>query len=325
MHSLTRRLVRAAAGAMLAAAILPVSAQPYPAKPVRMIVPFPPGGPVDTTARVLGQKLSEQWGQPVVVDNRPGANGSLGADLAAKAPADGYTVFVNSIHHSVLPSLMPKLPYDIQKDFAPVSFAAQFAVFLVAHPSVPFKSVNELIAYAKSNPGKLAYASAGSGGGTHLAGELFKMQTGVDLLQVPYKGSAPAMTDLLGGQVQIMFSDGPTAAQHMKKGSIRVLGVASPQRSAVMPETPTISESGVKGYEAYSWAGIMVPAGTPKAVIASLNAAIVTALNNPDVKQRMLGIGAEAAPSTPEQYGKFFQAEMAKWSKLVKEANIRID
>jgi tripartite-type tricarboxylate transporter receptor subunit TctC len=206
-----------------------------------------------------------------------------------------------------------------------VSFAAEFAVFLVAHPSVPFKTVSELIAYAKKNPGKLAYGSAGSGGGTHLAGELFKTQAGVDLLQVPYKGSAPAMSDLLGGQVQLMFSDGPTATQHIKKGSVRVLGVGSPQRSAILPDVPTISEAGLKGYEAYSWAGVLVPAATPKNIVAKLNADINTVLSNPDTKQRYLAIGAEARPSTPEQYGKFFQDEMTKWARVVKEANIKIE
>jgi tripartite-type tricarboxylate transporter receptor subunit TctC len=325
MASVTRRLFLAAAALALGATVLPASAQSYPTKPVRMIVSFPPGGPIDTTARILGQRLSEIWGQPVIIENRAGGNGAMGADIAAKAPADGYTIFMNSIHHAVLPSLMPNLPYDVQKDFTPVSFAAQFAVFLVAHPSVPFKTVKELIAYAKKNPGKLAYGSAGSGGGTHLAGELFKLQAAVDLLQVPYKGSAPAMADLLGGQVQLMFSDGPTATQHIKKGSVKVLGVGSPQRSALLPDVPTISEAGLKGYEAYSWAGVLVPAATPKHIVAKLNTDIATALNNPETRQRLLSVGAEGMPSTQEQYAKFFKAETAKWSKLVKDANIKID
>lgn len=325
MASVTRRIFLAAAAAALCGTMLPASAQSYPTKPVRMIVSFPPGGPIDTTARILGQRLSEIWGQPVVIENRAGGNGAIGADIAAKAAPDGYTIFMNSIHHAVLPSLMPNLPYDVQRDFVPVSFAAQFAVFLVAHPTVPFKSVNELIAYAKKNPGKLAFGSAGSGGGTHLAGELFKLQAAVDMLQVPYKGSAPAMTDLLGGQVQLMFSDGPTAMQHIKKGSLRVLGVGSPQRSAILPEVPTISESGVKGYEAYSWAGVLAPKGTPQHIVAKVNADIATALNNPETKQKLLSVGAEGMPSSQEQYASFFKAESVKWAKLVKEANIKID
>lgn len=196
MSSSSRRRVLAAAAALLGAVVLPAqaqNAQNYPNRPVRLIVPFPPGGPVDTTARILGQKLSEQWGQPVIVENKPGANGSIGADVAARSAPDGYTLFVNAIHHAVLPSLVQKLPYDIQKDFEPVSFAARFPVFLVAHPSVPVRTVQDMIAYAKQNPGKLAYASSGNGGGTHLAGELFKDMAQVDLLHVPYKGSAPAM------------------------------------------------------------------------------------------------------------------------------------
>ena len=248
MIQVTRRQFLGATGALLAGATLPSLGQTYPGKPVRFIVPFPPGGPVDTTARGFAHKLSEYWGQQAIVDNRAGAGGIVGAEIAAKSPADGYTVFVCSIHHSVLPGLKPGLSYDIEKDFVPVTFAALFPIILVAHPSVRAKTIPELIAYAKKNPGKLAFGSAGTGGGTHLAGELFKAQAGVDLLHVPYKGSAPAMTDLLGGQVQLMFSDAPTALPHIKSGRVRALGVASPKRSALVPDRPTIAESGVKGY-----------------------------------------------------------------------------
>jgi tripartite-type tricarboxylate transporter receptor subunit TctC len=320
-----RRHVLALAGALLAATALPALAQSYPAKPVRFIVPFPPAGPVDTTARAFTQKLSAYWSQQALVENRAGAGGIVGAEAAAKSAGDGYTFFVGSIHHSVLPSLNPKLPYNIEKDFVPVTFAAQFPIILVAHPSVPAQTVQELIAYAKKNPGKLAFGSAGNGGGTHLAGELFKSMAGVDLLHVPFKGSAPAMTDLLGGQVQLMFSDAPTALPHIKSGRVRALGVGSPKRSALVPDVPTIAESGVKGYDAYSWAGVFAPAGTPKEIVAKVNADIVKALSDAEVRKRLLEAGAEASPGTPDQFGAFVKAEIGKWAKVVKDANIKAD
>jgi len=320
-----RRTILACAAALLGAAALPAHAQNYPTKPVRFIVPFPPGGPVDATARAITFKLSEYWKQQAIVDNRAGAGGIVGAEIASKSPADGYTVFVCSIHHSVLPSLRPDLSYNIEKDFAPVTFATQFPIILVAHPSVQAKSVKELIAYAKANPGKLSYGSAGNGGGTHLAGELFKDIAHVDLLHVPYKGSAPAMTDLLGGQVQLMFSDGPTALPQIKGGKVRALAVGSPKRSALAPDVPTMGEAGLAGYDAYSWSGIVVPAATPKEIVAKLNADIVKALNDPEVKKRLLENGAEAMPGTPDQFGKTLRSEIAKWGKVVKAANIKAD
>jgi tripartite-type tricarboxylate transporter receptor subunit TctC len=315
----------AAAGVLATAAPALAQKTDWPTKPVRFIVPFPPGGPVDTTARGFTQKLSESWGQQAIVENRAGAGGIVGAEAAAKSAPDGYTFFVGSIHHSVLPGLNPKLPYNVEKDLVPVTFAAQFPIILVAHPSVPAKTVQELIAYAKQNPGKLAYGSAGNGGGTHLAGELFKTLAGVDLLHVPFKGSAPAMTDLLGGQVQLMFSDAPTALPHIKSGRVRALGVGSPKRSALVPDVPTIAESGVKGYDAYSWAGVFAPAGTPKEILVKVNGDIVKALSDPEVKKRLLEAGAEAAPGTPEQFGAFLKGEIAKWGKVVKDANIKAD
>jgi len=313
------------AAALLGAAALPAHAQSYPTKPVRFIVPFPPGGPVDATARAITFKLSEYWKQQAIVDNRAGAGGIVGAEVAAKSPADGYTVFVCSIHHSVLPSLRSDLSYNIEKDFAPVTFATAFPIILVAHPSVQSKSVKELVAYARANPGKLSYGSAGNGGVTHLAGELFKDIAKVDLLHVPYKGSAPAMTDLLGGQVQLMFSDGPTALPQIKGGKVRALAVGSPKRSALVPDLPTIAESGLAGYDAYSWSGIVVPAATPKEIVAKLNADIVKALNDPEVKKRLLENGAEAMPGTPDQFAKTLRSEITKWGKVVKAANIKAD
>ena len=301
---------------------------PYPNRSVKFTVPFPAGGPVDTTGRAVAQKLTEMWGQPVVVANRAGAGGIVGAEIAARLPADGYNVFVCSIHHSVLPSLKPKLGYDIEKDFLPVSFGAMFPVVLVAHPAVPVKTVADVVALDRQAPGKLSFGSAGNGGGTHLAGELFNMQAGTKLLHVPYKGSAPAMTDLLGGQVQFMFSDAPTALPQIKAGKVRAIAVASAKRSALLPDVPTVAESGIaglSGYEAYSWAAFMVPAGTPKDIVQRLSADIGKALADPQVKQRLYDAGAEAMPTTPEAFGKMLHTEIDKWTKVVRAADIKID
>ncbi|MDD0814044.1 tripartite tricarboxylate transporter substrate binding protein [Curvibacter sp. HBC28] len=318
-------------GAALGAALLPggtARAQPapaYPARSVRFIVPFPAGGPVDITGRALAQKLGEAWGQPTLVDNRAGAGGMVGAEAAARATPDGHTLFVCSIHHSVLPALRPKMSYDVERDFVPVSFAARFPVILVVHPSLPVKSVAELIALDRARPGTLSYGSSGNGGGTHLAGELFNLLAGTRLQHVPYKGSAPAMTDLLGNQVQIMFSDAPTALPQIKAGKVRALAVASPQRSALLPELPTVAETGLPGYEAYSWAGVLAPTGTPAALVGRLSSDIQQALNLPEVRQRLLEAGAEAAPSSPEAFGQLLRSEMRKWAQVVRAANIQMD
>ncbi len=324
-----RRRLLSAGGALAASSLLPAArvahaAHAWPTRPVRFIVPFPPGGPVDTTARAFTQKLGEIWQQPNLVDNRAGAGGMVGAALAAKEPADGYTLFVGSIHHAVNPALQPKMTYDIERDFAPVSFAAMFPVFLVAHPSVPASNVRELIALAKSGNG-LSFGSSGNGGGTHLAGELFNMHAGIKLQHIPYKGSAPAMNDLLGGQVQLMFADAPSALQHIKSGRIKVLGVASRQRSAMLPEVPTIAESGLPEYEAYSWAALFAPARTPPAVLARINADFNTALRDAAVRQRLLTAGAEADPGTQQQMRERLSSELRKWAQVVKVAGIQAD
>ena len=327
-HDLTigRRTLLGSAAAVWGSLAMPALAQSqYPNRPVKFIVPFPAGGPVDTTGRVVAQKLSEIWGQQGIVDNRAGAGGIIGAEIAAKLPADGYNLFVCSIHHSVLPSLKPKLGYDIGKDFVPVSFGAMFPVVLVAHPDVPVKTVADVIALDKRSPGKLSFGSAGNGGGTHLAGELFNMQAGTHLLHVPYKGSAPAMTDLLGGQVQFMFSDAPTALPQIKAGKVRAIAVASARRSALLPDVPTVAESGLPGYEAYSWAAFMAPAGTPKDIVQRLSVDIGKALSDPQVKQRLHDAGAEAMPTTPEIFDKMLHTEIVKWAKVVRTANIQID
>jgi tripartite-type tricarboxylate transporter receptor subunit TctC len=328
MTDLLRRQLLLSSTAALGLAALPTApawAQSFPTRPVRLVVPFPPGGPVDTVARTVAQRLSEVWGQAVVVDNRAGAGGMVGADHAAKSPADGYTVFVCSIHHTVLPALKPKLPYDIEKDFVPLSFGARFPIVLVAHPAVEAKTVAELIALDKKSPGKLNYGSSGNGGGTHLAGELFNLQAGTHLAHVPYKGSAPAMGDLLGGQVQLMFADAPTALPQVRAGKVRALGVANAQRSELFPGVPTFAEAGVPGYEAYSWAGFVAPAGTPREVAARLSADIGRVLALPEVKARLHEAGAEAAPTSAEAFGRFLNDEIAKWGRVVRSGNIQAD
>lgn len=320
--AMRRRLLAAGLLGAVAHPLSALAADTWPSKPVRMIVPFPPGGPVDTTARIFGQKLGEMWKVPVVIDNRPGAGGVIGATVAAKEPADGYSLFVGAIHHSVNPSLMGKLPYDIEKDFAPVSFATMYPIFVVVHPSVPANNIKEFIAYAKKSDKPLAFGSSGNGGGTHLAGELFNMEAGTKLQHIPYKGSAPAMSDLLGGQVQVMFSDAPTALPHIKTGRIKVLGVASRQRSAILPDVPTVAESGLPGYEAYSWAALFAPAHTPQPILNKLNADFNVAMNDPAVRQRMVQAGADADPGTQEQMRQRLHSEIEKWKKVIQTAGI---
>ncbi|MDR2327295.1 MAG: tripartite tricarboxylate transporter substrate binding protein [Acidovorax sp.] len=321
--SLNRRQLLAAAALSPLGATAWAQTSPWPARAVKFTVPFPPGGPVDTTARIFTQKLSTMWNQPTIVDNRAGAGGVVGAAAAAKEPADGYNFFVASIHHAVNPWLMGKLSYDIEKDFAPASFAAMFPVFLVAHPSVPVNNVKELIALSKKGT-VLSYGSSGNGGGTHLAGELFNMEAGTQLQHIPYKGSAPAMTDLLGGQIQLMFADAPSALQHIKTGRIKVLGVASKKRSDMLPQVPTIAESGgLPHYEAYSWAALFAPAKTPEAVLAKLNADFNQALSDPAVKARLLEAGAEGDPGTAEDLRQRLKSELQKWKKVIQTAGIK--
>ena len=324
-----RTLLAAGIGAAAVLPLAPVSSAraqaTFPRGPVRIIVPFPPGGPVDTTGRAMAQKLTELWGVQVSVDNRSGGNSVIGAEAASRAAPDGQTIFLGAIHQSVLPGFGNKLPYDIEKDFTPLMFGAQFPIIVCAHPSVPASNVKELIAYAKKNPGKLAYSSAGNGGGTHLAGELFKEKAGVFMLHIPYRGSAPAMTDLIAGQVQLMFSDGPTALPQLRSGKVKALAVGSPKRSALVPDLPTMIEAGLPGYEAYSWAGFWAPVATPRDIVAKLNADLVRAFSDVAIKERLLGQGAEVSPGTPEQFGSFVKSEMTKWAAVIKRAGIKPD
>lgn len=322
--SLTRRLFAVSLGAAALQPFLALAANTWPNRPVRFIVPFPPGGPVDTTARIFSQKLAELWKVSTVIDNRAGAGGIVGASAAAKETADGYALFVGSIHHAVNPSLMGKLPYDIEKDFAPVSFAAVLTMVVVAHPSVPANNITELIALAKKEKGRLAYGSSGNGGGTHLAGELFDIHAGTRLLHVPYKGSAPAMTGLLGGEVQLMFSDASTALPFVKAGKIKALAVTNGKRSPLLPNVPTVAESGLPGYEAYSWVALFAPARTPQAVLDKLNADFNMAMNDAEVRRHLLAAGIEAEPGTPAQLRERLHGEILKWQKVIQTAGITV-
>jgi tripartite-type tricarboxylate transporter receptor subunit TctC len=315
-------------GVLLAAmaAIAFAQAPAYPTKPIRLVVPFPAGGTTDILARAAAQKLTEAWGQPVVVDNRPGAGGNIGSELVAKAAPDGYTLEMGTVGtHAINASLYAKMPYDHVKDFVPVILVAGVPNVLVVHPSVPVNSVAELIAYAKANPGKLNFASSGSGTSIHLSGELFKVMSGVQMTHVPYKGSAPAVQDLLGGQVQLMFDNLPSALPHIKAGKLRALAVTSAQRAPVLPDVPTIAEAGLPGFEASSWFGVLAPAGTSPAIVAKLNAEIAKWLASPEAKEKLQGQGANVAGGPPEEFTKHIAAETAKWAKVVKESGAKVD
>jgi tripartite-type tricarboxylate transporter receptor subunit TctC len=305
------------------------NAQVYPTKPVRMLVPFPPGGGTDYIARMVGQKLTETWGQQLIVENRPGASMMIASEIVAKAPADGYTIIMSSSNHTINPSLYTNIPYDTIGDFAPVTLVATSPFVLVVHPSLPVKTVKELIDLARSRKGQIAYASSGTGGPQQLAGELFKMMAKVDMLHVPYKGSGPAEVDLMGGHVQVMFATTVSALPQIKGGRMRPLGVTTLKRtsafSRVFPDMPTVSEAGVPGYEAGSWWGVLVPARTPREIVNKLHGDIVKVLQTPDTRNKLLSQGGDPVGNTPEQFAAMIQEELGKWAKLVKEANIKID
>ncbi|MBK6394839.1 MAG: tripartite tricarboxylate transporter substrate binding protein [Betaproteobacteria bacterium] len=327
---MNRRTLLAALAASLAVAVaVPPAAlaqTAFPTRPIRIVVPFPPGGTTDILARAAAQKMAEAWKEQAVVDNRPGAGGNIGAELVAKAPADGYTMLMGTVGtHSINASLYAKMPYDHVRDFAPVILVAAVPNVLVVHPSVPVNSVAELIAYAKANPGKLNFASSGSGTSIHLAGELFKVMAGVQMTHVPYKGSAPAIADLVGGQVQLMFDNLPSALPQIKAGRLRALGVTSAQRAPALPDVPTIAESGLPGYEASSWFGLLAPAGTPQDVVAKVNGEVARWLASPEAKEKLLSQGANAAGGTPEDFVRHIAAETAKWQQVVKASGAKVD
>lgn len=316
--------VRVASALMLALTLAAaIAAQGYPNKPIRFVVPYAPGGNTDILSRLIGQKLNEAWGQQVIIDNRPGAAGTVGAELVARAPADGYTLIMGSFGNIIVAnSLYRNLKYDPLKDFAPVALVSLPPGMLVEHPSVPAQNVRELIAYAKSNPGKLNYGSPGSGAWNHLFFELFNANAGVTITHVPYKGIAPAVVDLLGGHVQLAISAFPTAMPHFKAGKLRALAVTSAKRSGLLPEVPTIAESGLPGYEAAGWFGVLAPAGTPSAVVVKLNAEINRMLELPEVKASLAADGAEPAGGTPAHMAESARMASVKWAKIVRELKL---
>jgi tripartite-type tricarboxylate transporter receptor subunit TctC len=296
----------------------------FPEKPVRFVVGFTPGGPSDILARALGQKLAERWSQQVVIDNRPGAGGNLAAEAVAKSPPDGYTWLLGN--NSILATnqrLYRSLPYDPVKDFAPVALVAIQPNILVVNPSVPATSVSELVSHLKKNPGKVNYASSGSGAAAHLAGELFKAMAGVDIVHVPYKGAQPALTDVIAGQVQMMFATSASVIPYIKAGRLRALAVTTAQRSASVPELPTVAEAGVPGFEATTWHGVVVPAATGFLIINKLNQDIVAVLNSTDLKERLNGLGAEIATGTPKDFADYIARETPKWAKVVKDSGAK--
>ena len=298
----------------------------FPSKPIRLIVPFTPGGSTDILARSIGQELTKAWGQSVIVDNVPGAGGSIGADKAAKAPADGYTLLMGHIGTlAVNPSLYPKLPYNPLKDFAPVAWVARVPNILVVNPAVPVKSVQDLVAYAKSKPGQMSYGSGGNGSAANLATEYFKMQTGTAIVHIPYRGTAPAVTDLIGGQIQLVFTGAPAVLGHIKSGQLHALAVSSPKRLEAMPNLPTVAESGYKNFEADQWYGVVAPAGTPKDIVQKLNMQINVALNSPELKKRLSAEGAIAAPETPEAFGQLIANEIARWQPVITSGRVKAD
>lgn len=318
-----RRLLVLACGALFA---LSICAQDYPRRPVRLIVPFPPGGGNDIVARAVAHQLSASLGQPFVVDNRSGAGGAIGAELAARAPADGHTLFLGGVgSHVVNPNLHAKLSYDPVRDFAPVTLIASAPSVLVVHPSVHAATVAEFTALAKANPGKLNYASNGNGSSAQLAALLYESMAGVRMVHVPYKGVSPALVDLLSGEVQLMFGTIVAILPHIKAARLRALAVTGKNRSASLPDVPTLAESGLPGYEAGSWYGILAPAGTPAAIVATLNAEINKAMRQPEVRERLAAEGAEVIGGTPEDFASHIRAELARMGKLMREAGIRME
>jgi tripartite-type tricarboxylate transporter receptor subunit TctC len=298
-------------------------AQNYPSRAVRIVVPYAAGGNTDFTARVIATKLSDVFAQQVVVENRPGGATNIGSELVAKAPGDGYTLLMGGASNSINMSLYPKLPYDTLRDFAPVILCVKGANVLSVHPSLPAKNVRELIALAKSRPGKLNYASSGLGSSNQMAGELFKLMAGVNIVHVPYKGNSPALTDTIGGQVDMIFSGVPSLLPHIQSGRVRAIAIGSLKRFPALPEVPTIDESGLKGYEATTWFGLMAPAKVPKEIVARLNAEVGKILASADVRDRFITEGIEPIGGTSEQFGAFIRDEITKYAKVVKAANLK--
>ena len=313
----------ALAAAMLAACAF---AQTYPGKPVRWVVPFPPGGGTDLISRTLAAKLTEAWGVQVIADNRPGSGGTIGLGIAAKTPPDGYTIVLGQASNvSVAPGLYAKLPYDSIKDLQPITQVISTPIVIVSHPSFPAKNARELIAYAKAKPGAVTFGSPGNGTIGHLSLEMLKSMAKIDMLHIPYKGATLAITELIGGQITIYASSMPPALPLINGGKLRALGVTSAKRLAPLPSVPTVAESGVAGYEAVNWYGVLMPAGTPKDIVTKVHADIVRVLKQPDIKERFAGEGGDIVANTPEEFGAFIRKEIPKWAKVVKDAGVKVD
>ena len=301
-------------------------AQNFPTKPIRFFTPYPPGGTTDILARLVGAKMHEAWGQPVIVEAKPGAGGNIGADFVAKSPADGYTILMGASGPlAINASLFSKLPYDPVKDFAPVVLSASVPLVLVTHPTLPVKSVKEFIALMKARPGQFNYASAGPGSPQHLTAEMFKFMAKVEMTHIPYKGSGPAIVDLIGGQIPFAFESMIPILPHVKSGKLRGLAVTSKQRSPVLPDIATVDATGVPGFESIAWYGVVAPAGTPKDIVVKLNAEMVRIANLPDIKQRLIEMGSPPVAGTPDQFGALIRSEIPKWGKVVKQANVSLD
>ena len=315
--------------AIIASSLLPFAAAAqapeWPSRPVRFIVPYPPGGPTDIMGRIVAQAVQGPLGQPFVVENRAGANGLIGSEQAARAAPDGTTFLVNASAHVIVPHLTPNMPIDVLADFAPVTNIAAVPLWLVVNPALPVRSVADFIAYARANPGRISYASSSSGGATHLAGELFKQLTDTDMVHVPYRGSGPAVQDLIAGNVQAMFDSVPSSAASARDGRLRALAVTTKNRIAPFPDLPTIAEAGVSGYEISTWYGIWAPARTPPAIINRLQQAVAAAARNPETRARFDALGAEPVADSPEAYARFVHAEFDRWGKLVRDARIKLD
>ncbi len=310
--------------ALFASAVAP--AQDYPSRPVRIVVPYPPGGPTDVIVRVVGNRLGESLGQPVVLENRAGASGMIGAALVAKAPPDGYTLLVNPSIHVILPNLVPKMQYDAIKDFTHITLLVSVPLFLVVNNSLPVKNVQDLVAYAKANPGKLNFASASSGSSSQLAGEQFKLYAGVQMQHIPYKGSTPALTDVMGGQVQMMFDSTPSAMPFVKSGKLRALAVTTANRTQAAPDIPSMAESGLPGFDHSNWYGVWGPPGLPREVVSKLGAAIAATMQKKDVRDRLVDLGADPVDGvSPAQFEAYAQSELARFAKIVKQAGVKME
>lgn len=325
-----RLIIQVIGSICLTAAAMPAisagNANDYPSKPIHLVLPFPPGGPTDTVSRAIGDELGKAWKTPVVIENRPGGNSFIATEAVARSNPDGYTLLVAFFGTLVVnPSLYDKLPYDPVKDFAPITTVATLPLMLVVNPQSPIHSIKELIDLSKAKPDQFTFASGGAGQGAHLAGELLKNMAGISMIHVPYKGNAPAVTDLLGNHVDMLFDGMTSSLPHVKSGRLRAIAVSTEKRAAAMPDLPTVAESGLPGFDVGSWFGILAPANTPEPIVAKLNAELVRIINSPDFKSLLAGLGLDAKPSTPQEFASYMRQETAKWAKVVKDANIKIN